>query len=144
MTGFQADSDSFSCISLDGIFYRNGECSKITGDYREGYNINKAVPAVQFENLGWTELYPTLEIKNNQYKAIAGGSSWGGAGFIAVIDISIDEIIWLIYLSSINNPTKLKFYNQMLIVTTDQNHPSYLNLSIPIDTPESFIISFNA
>lgn len=144
MTGFQADNNSFSCISLDGIFYRNGECSKITGDYSEGYHIDKAVPAAQFENLGWAELYPTLEIKNNLHKAIAGESSWGGAGFIAAIDISNDEIIWLIYLSSINNPTKLKFYNQMLIVTTDQNHPSYLNLSIPINAPESFSTSYNA
>ncbi|HPG12385.1 MAG TPA: hypothetical protein PLU37_12705, partial [Chitinophagaceae bacterium] len=69
---------------------------------------------------------------------LAGETSWGGTGFIALKTKKTNSINWLIHLSTMNNPTGVKLENKIVRVTTDLNYPLGIDFITPVNQPQNF------
>jgi len=138
MRGIKIKNEDLMCLIEDAIIYSNNTYSKIIGDFENGYIIEQPQSITKIENNGWSNLYPMLETFNNSYQVIAGETSWGGTGFIAVKNLKNKMIDWIIHLSTMNNPTNLNIENNDIHLITDLNYPHGIEFIIPIHKPEKF------
>ncbi len=138
MKGLRIKEDELLCLIEDAVLKENNSYSRIKGDITKGYTVE---PSKSVENIienGWSELYPSLECENNEFKVIAGETSWGGTGFVAIKNIKTNLFKWVLHLSTMNNPIKIKIENDLVRVTTDLNYPDGIDFIIPIQEPEKF------
>lgn len=142
MEPFKQLPDEILCRSEDGIFFKNGHCLLLTGDFISGFTLS-AINIAQLAQQPSTEkssLYPTLEAQNSTYIGIAGETSWGGAGFIGLKHRQTQEIKWILHLSSMNNPIAIHMDENHIFVKTDLNYPNGMELIVPIGEPQEFRI----
>ena len=140
MKSIKFSDNQFLCLIEDAIFYMDDTFSKISGDSIKGFEINLPESIDKILKNGWGELYPSLEIKNEKFIAIAGETSWGGTGFVALSNNNLNSFQWMIHLSSMNNTIDIRIKNEIVRVTTDLNYPHGIDFIIPIDRPENFKI----
>lgn len=140
MKSLKIKKDQLFCLIEDAIFYENDMYSRIKGDIMDGFVVEKAESIESIKNNGWSELYPSLEDKNNEFKVIAGETSWGGTGFVGLINIKTNSFQWMIHLSTMNNPIKVKIEKDFVRLTTDLNYPNGIDFLIPLQKPENFSI----
>ena len=140
MKAIKISYDHFSCIIEDAIFYADNSFSKISGNSINGFTIDAPEKIEKILNNGWGELYPSLKDENEELIAMTGETSWGGTGFIAISEKETNSFIWVIHLSTMNNPMNIRIENEFIRVTTDLNYPLGLDFIIPIDSPENFKI----
>ncbi|WP_422091786.1 hypothetical protein [Tenacibaculum ovolyticum] len=138
MKGLKIENDELSCFIEDAILTENDTFFKINGDFVNGYKVEKAKKIENIDENNETELYPSLKDSNNDFYAIAGETSWGGNGFVALKKIKTDSYKWVLQLSSMNNPKKITIKNNVILVRTDLNYPNGIDFIIPIDNPEKF------
>lgn len=139
MRGLRITDDGLFCLLEDAIFYEDNTYAKIRGDFINGFTVDSP-KEIDTSNKGWSALYPCLNDNNGVYRIIAGETSWGGTGFIALKDLEKDLFKWVIHLSEMNNPLKINFDKNYIILMTDLNFPDGLNFIIPIDNPEKFTV----
>lgn len=128
------------CLMEDAIFLEDDSYMKINGDSMSGFSVESPQKIERIEEKGWSNLSPTLEFENDEYIAIAGETSWGGEGFVAIRSKKTNSLKWLILLSVMNNPIHIKIENSFVRLTTDLNFPNGLDFIIPIKRPEGFNI----
>ena len=132
--------DGLSCRLEDAIFVEDDFYLRIRGDSINGYIVEQPQKVENILNVGWSELYPSLEDENEKYSVIAGETNWGGAGFLAVKKNKENSFKWILHLSTMNNPKKIKIENDIVRLTTDLNYPDGLDFVVPFETPEEFKI----
>ena len=138
MKAIKIEDDELTCRYEDAIFQDDDSFSLVTGDFQIGYEVSslgEVVELIRKEPNGWTTLYPSREARNDKYIAIAGETSYGGAGFIALKLLSSDTFKWLVHLSNMNNPVNVKIVNEIVHVTSDLNYPKGVTFMVPIDEP---------
>ena len=138
MKGIKIKEDDLSCLIEDAILNENDTYSKIRGNITVGFIVE---PTENIENIkenGWNELYPSIKVENNEFRVIAGETSWGGTGFVAIKNVKTNLFKWILHLSTMNNPIKIKIENDLVRVTTDLNYPDGIDFIIPIQEPEKF------
>lgn len=140
MKAIKISDDDFSCLIEDAIFYEDDLFSPISGDEITGFVVAPRENIEKILENGWGELYPSLEDNNEEFIALAGETSWGGTGFVALRNKETNSIMWVIHLSTMNNPTSIKIDNEFVRVTTDLNYPFGVDFVIPINQPEKFIV----
>ena len=140
MKGIKITGDEISCLIKDAIFYENNTYSKIKGDIINGFTVELPEKTDNIKKKGWSELYPSFEKSNAFYSVIAGETSWGGTGFIALKYLKSDLFKWVFHLSKMNNPVKVNIEKDIIRVTTDLNFPEGPDFIIPVDKPEKFKI----
>ncbi len=144
MIALKISEDQFSCLIEDAIFYMDNSFSKISGDSTNGFVVDSPENIEKIIKNGWGELYLSLEDSDEEFIVLAGETSWGGTGFVALRTKKTNSIKWLIHLSTMNNPIDVKLENEIVRVTTDLNYPLGLDFVIPIDRPENFHIEKTA
>ncbi len=142
MNAIREIKDELYCSIENAIIYENNTYRKITGNYKIGYEISnlKTVKKIEFKEEEFICLYTTIEMVNKNLKISAGETSYGGEGFIAVKDINLKKILWILILSTMNNPIGLTIEDENVILKTDLNYPNGVNFIIPLDSPEKFMI----
>jgi hypothetical protein len=140
MKGLRLINDELSCLNENAIIYENNFYSKITGNLINGFSVEKPQLIEEIGQNGWSELYSSLEVKNEKYNVIAGETSWGGTGFVAIQNLKSNSFKWVLHLSTMNNPTEIKIGKNLISVTTDANYPVGVDFVIPIHKPENFKI----
>ncbi len=130
------------CPIQNAIIYGNNTYRKITGNHKVGYEVSnlKTVKKIEFGEDEFICLDTTIETTNKNLKIIAGETSYGGEGFIAVKDIESKKIFWVLLLSTMNNPLELTIKDENVILKTDLNYPNGVNFTIPLSSPEKFTI----
>lgn len=144
MKGLRIIDDEISCLIEDAILYENDSYSKINGDILNGFSVELPEKIDHIIDNGWSELYPSLEKNNDFYRVIAGETSWGGTGFVALKYLKSGLFMWILHLSKMNNPIKVNIEKDIVRLTTDLNFPNGLDFIIPIDKPEKFKIELPA
>ena len=139
MKAIKFSEDQFECLIEDAIFYEDNSFKSISGNATNGFVVEESKNIENILKNGWSELYPALEDKSQGLTALAGETSWGGTGFVALRVGKTNTIKWLIHLSTMNNPTNIKIEEGTIILTTDLN-PKGIDFVIPIDRPENFKI----
>lgn len=140
MKGLKITDNELSCFIEDAILNEDDTYSQINGDLINGFIVEQPKDVKDIEENGWSQLYPSLEDNNNGYKVIAGETSYGGTGFVAVKRLNTNSFKWILHLSTMNNPTKVTIENEAIRVTTDLNYPDGVDFIIPIENPEDFKI----
>lgn len=140
MKGLRINEDELSFLIEDAIIHKNDSYSRIIGNSTQGFTIEKPQKVDNIEKNGWSKLYPYLEQKNEKYSVIAGETSFGGTGFVAVKNLTDNSFEWVLHLSTMNNPTNIKLENDLIQLTTDLNYPDGLDFIIKIKEPEKFKI----
>ena len=140
MKAIQFSEDQFECLIEDAIFYDDNSFNSIGGDSINGFVVEANENIERILENGWSELYPTLEDKNEDLIALAGETNWGGTGFVALRFKKTNTHKWLIHLSTMNNPTNVRIEGENIRLTTDLNYPQGIDFVIPIDRPENFKI----
>jgi len=138
MKGIRIIEKELSCFIEDAILYKDGTYVKINGNSTKGFIFESRKRIENIEEDEWSELYPSLEDFNDEYKVIAGETSWGGTGFVGLKKIKTDSYKWVLHLSTMNNPKKIKIENNIVRVTTDLNYPEGVDFIIPMENPEKF------
>jgi len=139
MKGLKIIENELSCLIENAILYEDGTYARINGNSRKGFIVESRKNINNIEADNWSELYPSLEDYNEEYKVIAGETSWGGAGFVALKRIKTDLFKWVLHLSTMNNPIKINIENNTIRLTTDLNYPEGVDFIIPTENPEKFI-----
>ncbi len=127
----------------DAIYFQDNTCALIWGDSSEGYTITETIGVNEMPNqqeVVWAHLSPTLEATDGKLIALAGETTWGGAGFIGLKEPESESFIWLIHLSTMNNPVSLTFKDSIIKVKTDLNYPHGVLYTVPANAPENFTI----
>lgn len=130
--------DELTCRIADAIFFEDDSFALIEGNFEMGYKIQKHISIELLAETGWADLYPNLEDSNDRFIALAGTTSWGGTGCILLKDKINGSIKWLIHLSTMNNPEKVKIENDLVRVTTDLNYPDGVDFVVPMNNPMGF------
>ncbi len=138
MKGLKIIDNELCCFIKDAILNENDTYFQINGDYINGYNIQNAKKIETIDEDNWAELYPSLSYATNEFHAIAGETSWGGNGFVALKRIKTDSFKWILHLSTMNNPKRITIENDIIRVRTDLNYPHGVDCIIPIENPEKF------
>lgn len=126
------------CLSEDAIYFTDKHYLPVVGQPEKELTVKPKASISEITNPFWRHLYPTVEATNDGLTAFAGESSWGGAGFIALKRDSEVLPLWVIHLSTMNNPTHIKLKEGMVRVITDLNYPNGIEFLIPVDKPENF------
>ncbi len=133
--------NEYSCLIEDAIFFEDNSFSKISGNWKDGFKVDPPKPTSAIKSEGWSSLYPLLEGRSTFHIAIAGEASWGGTGFVALKKSDQPGFIWLIHLSTMNNPVEVKIKNELVYLKSDLNYPDGVTFVIPINQPELFYAS---
>ena len=142
MKAIQFQGDDLICRYEDAIYLEDDSCYLLFGDYQKGYLVGEAGSVeelIDSEPNGWATFFPTLSDSNNKYEVIAGNSSYGRGGFVALKNLGSNSYKWVIHLSYWNNPINLQIVNEMINITSDLNNINGAILRIPILNPSAFI-----
>ena len=140
MKAIKNSDGELQCLIADAIFYSDNSFSKISGDTKDGFTVEEPENIHNIIDSGWGELYPSFEDENEKFVVIAGETSWGGTGFVALRSKNSTAFDWVMHLSKMNNPTKVMIENDSVRVSTDLNYPNGLDFLIPIKNPNRFKI----
>lgn len=140
MKAIKISENQFECLIEDAIFYDDNSFKPIVGDSINGFVVESSESIEKILENGWSELYPALEDKSEDLDALAGETSWGGTGFVALRVKETNAFRWLIHLSTMNNPKNVRIEGENVRLTTDLNYPQGIDFVIPIDRPENFKI----
>lgn len=140
MNALKIIDGELSCRIADAIFFEDDSFSPIQGNSENGYKIQERISIDRLDSSGWAELYPLIKDKNDHFIVLAGETSWGGTGFITLKDQKEDSIKWVIHLSTMNNPKRIKIENELVRVTTDLNNPDGVDFIVPMTDPMNFKI----
>lgn len=128
------------CLLADALFTNDDMFWEITGSFPQSYQVSQPMSISTIKNPYWTQLYQGFESRNSLFTAMAGETIWGGASYVALMETQTQSIKWLLHHSKLNNPIHLKIHNNHVLLKTDLIYPDGLNISIPIENPESFTI----
>lgn len=140
MKSVKTENGELSCLIEDAIFFADNSYIQISGDFESGFRAGARRNVDEILNNGWSALYRSIDASNEKYIAFAGETSWGGTGFVAVKNLEDDAFIWVLHLSTMNNPEKIFIEDSIVRLTTDLNFPDGLDFIIPIGAPEEFVV----
>ncbi len=102
MKGLKIKENELSCLIEDAILNENDTYSRIKGNITTGFIVEPTEPIENIKENDWSELYPSLEDENNEFKVIAGETSWRGTGFVAIKNVETNSFKWVLHLSTMN------------------------------------------
>ncbi len=141
MKAIKLQGDDLICRYEDAIYMDDDSCFLLSGGYQKGYLIGKAGSVedlIDSEPNGWATFSPALSSSNREFEVLAGNSSYGRGGFIALKHLNSNSFKWVIHLSYWNNPINLKIANEMISITSDLDNRKGAILRIPILNPNGF------
>ncbi len=133
------DGDLY-CGIENAIIYENNTFIELRGNYKNSFELGKVKPITQIIESHYYSLDTTIEEINDKYKIIAGETSYGGRGFVAVLYKESKKYKWILSWDSMNNPISITLNEGIINLKTDLNFPNEVCFIIPIEEPEKFKI----
>ena len=145
MIGIQELDGEIVCSYGDILVLQDNSYYSILGDYKSGYVLNGPfkLDKVKSSNQNETYLYTDLKLVDNGVCVLAGETSYGGAGFIALKTHDNSDFLWLLHLSNMNNPKRLRLKDNVIRLTTDLVYPEGVDFHIPVSNPQHFNTSLS-
>ncbi len=135
----EVDGHGARCRYEDAVYYANGRVALLGGNRESGYRVVDRTTVGELlaaEPDGWTHIYFMHEYAAGGFLAVAGETSWGGAGFIALKQVASAELLWVIHLSDCNNFISVSVKSGFVIAVSDAPYPKGAQYVVPIDAPE--------
>ncbi len=137
------DIDGAECRHEDAVYYANGKAALLTGSPESGYRVERTTTVMALalaEPEAWTHIYFMHQSEQGKFAALAGETSWAGAGFVALRRLS-GEFCWIVHLSNCNNFISLSINSSTVTAISDALAPRQARFEIPIDFPEKINVS---
>ena len=145
MIGIQELDGEIVCSYGDILVLQDNSYYSILGDYKSGYVLNGPFKLDKIKRIDQNEthLYSDLKLVDNGVCVLAGETSYGGAGFIALKSLDNSDFLWLLHLSNMNNPKRLRLEDNVIRLTTDLVYPEGVDFHIPVSNPQHFTTSLS-
>ncbi len=135
------DENGAQCRDEDAIYFASGMVLLLSGTPDNGYSITEKTDIADLiaaEPEGWTDIYFMHHCFEGPLTAIAGETSFGGAGFVALRETATGKFIWVLHLSNSNNFMSVSFHAGTVVAVSDYFYPDGAMYTIPIEAPERF------
>ena len=145
MIGIQELDGEIVCSYEDILVLQDNSYYSIRGEFNSGYVLNGPfkLDKVKKSDQNETYLYTDLKLVNDRLCVLAGETSYGGAGFIALKSLDNSDFLWLLHLTNMNNPKRLSLEDNVIRLTTDLVYPEGVDFLIPISDPQHFTTSLS-
>ena len=125
-----------------GIFFTNDECILLGGNPEDGYIASTRIlvsTLIENDANGWAHLNPNLScyIKKNGLIVLAGGTSWEGDGFVALLEAKSNELVWIMHLYQSEKFVEVGFDGESILAVSAE-YPLNYRWKIPLYNPAMF------
>jgi len=133
------------CRSEDGVLFASDQFVSLTGSPSDGYQTGSPEPLAALMSRGsgqWTEVDPLCRYQDYASGVVveAGGGSWEGEGFVAVISLLSGELVWVLHLSE-SEPFTAVNVNEGEVVALAEGYPFRNEYRIPLREPHRLQVS---
>jgi hypothetical protein len=131
--------ESRKCRSEDGVLFASDQFVRLAGGVQGGYRPGSPEPLSALlprETVEWIEVDPLCRFQDDASGVTveAGGGSWEGDGFVAVISLLSGELIWVLHLSESEHFTTVTV-NEGEVVALAEEYPFRNEFRIPLKAP---------
>jgi hypothetical protein len=136
----QAKWKEEQCPNEYGIFFSNDECILLEGEPKDGYtpSIRSSVSSL-IESKGdyWIHLYanPDCYIEDNGFIVLGGETSWEADGFIAVLEGTSGNLIWVMHLLESEKFMEVSLDGENILALSAE-YPESFSWKIPLNNPQ--------
>jgi hypothetical protein len=117
-------------IPLDyGLHRSDGSFAPISHEYRVESQIGQTDYSLR------SDIGIILEYSDDNYRIVAGDTSWESDAYICLFDRKIDQIIWVLHLCEAESPKEIKIVNGWIECLT-YYYPIGKTIRINIEKPE--------
>ena len=140
METIQAAWSQQICRVEDGLFFGSDEYIALEGSPESGYTGAvrcSASELIAAEPDAWCALLviATEGHEGRNLSVHVGGTSWEAEGFVAVVDHSTDQLLWLLHLSASESFTEVKIEGDTIGIQSG-GYPNCFRWRNPISAPE--------
>ncbi len=124
----------------EGIFFGNDEYIALQGLPGEGYTVDErrsVAEIIASKPEAWCDLCVMNEAcdESSDWCVYAGETSWEAEGFVAVVDHSTGQLLWLLHLSTSESFTNVTIHGDVIHAKSG-GYPDSFDWRIPILAPE--------
>lgn len=121
---------------IQGIVKNNGCYYKIKIEETRVETTKAVTFSFDFESDNFSEVNIIFQLKHNQYSLYCGDGSWGGDGFIYIENTETKELLWVLFVETINPIVGCTISNNQVIAESNNG----CKYQIDFENPEGMKI----
>lgn len=128
------------CRDEYGVFFSNDECILLEGEAEDGFVASARIlvsSLIKNEEDNWMHLYadPSCYTENNGFAVVGGETSWEGDGFIALLEATSDNLIWIMHLCQSEKFMEVSLEGENILALSAE-YPHSFRWKIPLNNPQ--------
>lgn len=124
----------------EGLYFASDDLVPLFGHPGQGYTRgDRQQLAAWLENPqgDWAPLDEKARYETEDWTIVGGGTSWEGAGFLALQDRRSEELLWLLLLNESAPFLEIRIEGEDLVALSGAQ-PKRYSWTVPLGSPESF------
>lgn len=143
MLAVRRTEEALECWGEDAIYRFDGTILLLSGTPEAGYVVAEQTTEDRLgarRTPGRTRLYEMHSFSRSGVLAVAGETSYGGAGFVGVKAMNAKEYTWILHLHNYNNFLAVTLRDNEVLARSDCFFPNGAMFGLPIEKPSGVIV----